>query len=81
MFWRCGGNGAIGMVELLVTYRSGEVPSGPPLDRLLPLLVREVLAARIAVPPPTRDAVCAPIDDAYRLPEGSTARLATYRQQ
>ena len=68
-------------ILLLITYRTTEVTRAHPLHRLLPLLVREALAVRIDVSPLTNDDVRALIEDGYRLPVESAARLATSLQQ
>ncbi len=63
-------------ILLMVTYRNTEVTRAHPLHRLVPLLVREALAVRVDIAPLSDGDVRVLIEDAYRLPVESTARLA-----
>ena len=68
-------------ILLLITYRSDEIPRKHPLNRLVPMLVREALAVRIDLSPLDDDAVGALIEHAYQLPADDTNRLATFIQE
>jgi len=62
---------------LLVTYRADELTRRHPLSRLLPLLVREARATRVAVRP-LREADLRALAGRYALPPADVDRLAAY---
>jgi tetratricopeptide (TPR) repeat protein len=63
---------------LLATYRADELARGHPLAQLLPLLVREAQATRLAVRPLDRAGVEALVAGRYPLPAPDAARLVAY---
>ncbi|HET8629348.1 MAG TPA: AAA family ATPase [Thermomicrobiales bacterium] len=65
---------------LLATYRSDELPDRHPLAALLPRLVREAGADRLALRPLDGAAVHALVAARYSLAEPELARLAAYLQ-
>ncbi|MGN6359768.1 MAG: helix-turn-helix transcriptional regulator [Thermomicrobiales bacterium] len=63
---------------LVATYRADELTRGHPLYALLPALVRETAALRLALPPIGLQSVAALIRARYPLPEADTERLVAY---
>lgn len=63
---------------ILVTYRPGEIDRHHPLHALLPLLVREAHAARLAIPPLAPAALVALVGARYSLAPDDTERLVAY---
>jgi len=63
---------------LLATYRADEVTPRRPLYPLLPLLVREGRAARLALPPLDLPDVAVLVAAHYALTEADAARLVAY---
>ncbi|MGN6814248.1 MAG: helix-turn-helix transcriptional regulator [Thermomicrobiales bacterium] len=65
-------------VLLIATYRDDELTRQHPLYQLLPLLVREAPASRMALRPLPDDAVEALVQARYSLPSPDAARLVAY---
>ena len=63
---------------ILATYRPGEVDRHHPLSQLLPFLVREAHATRLAIPPLAPAALQALVRARYALAPGDTERLVAY---
>lgn len=67
-------------VLLIVTYRDDE-PTVHPMERIVPLLVREARALRIALQPLPAADVYALVARRYALPAPETAQLVAYVQE
>jgi len=66
---------------LIATYRAEELPRDHPLQRLVPALVREAAATRIALRPLADAEVSALVAARYPLPPADTERLVAYIQE
>jgi len=68
-------------VLLIATYRAGELPRDHPLQRLIPALVREAGATRIALHPLVDTEVSALVTARYPLSAPDAERLVGYIQE
>jgi len=66
---------------IVAAYRTGDGPDGTPLYNLLPTLVREARATRVALRPLRDEDVSHLVDARYHLPTDDAARLVTHLQE